>query len=220
MLADIYKVFAEESSHLDFVCGPGCATCCTRSVTLTTGEGRLISDFLRASGRGLPVLPSDRVVLRPALTVNGLAACCLAGQEPPAEAESPWLFEPCFFLQDGLCCIYEVRPFACRSLLSTVNCRHSGLAEMPDRLVTLVIVTNQLLEDLDRGGCWGNLADVLAFLDEGAAEVSRLEARERLLPNLSLPGFLVGPEEREMVENYLAALAGATGLDFGGWLSR
>lgn len=220
MLTGIYQTFAAETANQDVACGPGCATCCTRSVTLTTGEGRLIIDFLRASGRGLPGLPRDPLVLRPALTTNGLAACCLAGQEPAPEAESPWLFEPCFFLRDGLCCVYEVRPFACRSLVSTVNCRHSGLAEMPDRLVTLAIVTNQILEDLDRGGCWGNLADVLAFLDDEAGEDARLASQGRLLPNQPVPGLLVEPENLARVESYLADLADSTGHDFAGFLSR
>lgn len=220
MLTEIYRVFAEESAAIAFACGPGCSTCCTRSVTLTTGEGRLIVDFLRDTGRGLPELPRDLLPLRPSLTTNGLAGSCLAGREPPEEAESPWLFEPCFFLRENRCSVYEVRPFACRSLVSTVNCRHSGLAEMSERLVTLAIVTNQILEDLDRGGRWGNLADVLVFLDEGVGDASRLEARNRLLPNLPLPGLLVASEEREMVDEYLARLGKVTGLDFGGLVFR
>ncbi|HSH12100.1 MAG TPA: YkgJ family cysteine cluster protein, partial [Desulfurivibrionaceae bacterium] len=177
MIDEIYQAFADESSGVDFACGPGCATCCTRSVTLTTGEGRLILDFLRRMGRSLPELPRDPAPLRPALTTNGLAGSYLAGQVVLNEPESPWLFEPCVFLREGLCSIYEIRPFACRSLVSTVNCKNTGMAEAPERLVTLAIVTNQLLEGLDRGGFWGNLADVLAFLDEGAADASRLAAR-------------------------------------------
>lgn len=220
MIPEIYQVFAGESANLAFACGPGCATCCTRSVTLTTGEGRLLVDFLRDTGRGLPELPRDLRPLRPALTTNKLAESCLAGREVPEEAESPWLFEPCFFLREDRCCVYEVRPFACRSMVSTLNCRQSGLAEMPDRLVTLAIVTNQILEDLDRGGWWGNLVDVLAFLDGGAGEEARLTAQGRLLPNLPLPGLLVAPEEREMVDEYLARLGKAIGLDFGGLVFR
>ncbi len=214
VIADIYEVFAEESASIDFACGPGCATCCTRSVTLTTAEGRLIVDFLRAAGRGLPELPRDRRPLRPVLTNNGLAALCLAGQEAPAEAESPWLFEPCFFLKDGLCAIYQVRPFACRSFGSTVNCKKSAMAEAPEWFVTLAIVTNQLLEDLDLGGCWGNVADVLAFLDGEAGEAASLAARDRLLPNRPLPGLLVLPEERPLVDRFLARVRERTGVEF------
>jgi Fe-S-cluster containining protein len=211
VIAEIYRVFAEESAAIDFVCAPGCATCCTRSVTLTTGEGRLIIDFLRETGCPLPTLPRDRVPLRPALTGNGLASLCLAGREAPEEAESPWLFEPCFFLREGLCGIYPVRPFACRSFNSTVNCGKTGMAEAPEWFLTLAIVTNQLLEDLDRGGCWGNLADVLAFLDDGRGEAVKSAARERLLPNLPLPGLLVLPEERSRINHFLATVRERTG---------
>ena len=209
----IYQAFAEESAAIAFACGPGCATCCTRSVTLTTAEGALIVDFLRAAGRSLPELPQDERPLRPAVTANGLAALCLAGEEPPPEAESPWLFEPCFLLQDGLCAIYPVRPFACRSFGSTINCGHAGMAEAPEWFLTLAIVSNQLLEDLDRGGWWGNLADVLAFVDSGAGEGARAAARDRLLPNRPLPGLLVLPEEQTRVDRYLAKVRERTGAE-------
>jgi hypothetical protein len=179
---------------------------------LTTAEGRVLLDFLRVAGRPLPELPHDQVVLRPPLTTNGLAGCCLAGREAPSEAESPWLFEPCFFLREGRCSVYEARPFACRSFVSTINCGESGMAEAPEWLLTLTIVTNQLLESLDRGGYWGNLADVLAFLEPGSGDRAGLAARERLLPNLPSPGLLVTPDELPMVEGYLARLA-KVGLD-------
>lgn len=214
VIAEIFKVFAEAAASIDFACGPGCATCCTRSVTLTTAEGRLIVDFLRAAGRGLPELPRDPVPMRPAVTANGLAALCLAGEEVPEETDSPWLFEPCFFLKDGLCSIYPVRPFACRSFGSIVNCGQAAMAEVPEWFVTLAIVTNQLLEDLDRDGFWGNLADILALVDDGAGEAVRVAARESLLPNRPWPGLLVLPEERSMVDRFLARVRERTGVEF------
>jgi len=139
---------------MDFACGPGCSTCCTRSVPLTTAEGRLILEYLREGGRDLPPLPFDPLPVRPSLTVNDLAHHYLAGRDPAGESDSPWLFEPCFFLCNGLCSIYEARPFACRSFGSTCNCATGGAAEVPDWYLTLATVINQVLEDLDRGGRW------------------------------------------------------------------
>lgn len=213
MLTVIYQLFAEATAEIACACGPGCATCCTRSVILTTAEGRLIGEFLRQAGRGLPDLPRDAEPLRPALTSNALAAHYLAGKEVGEGAESPWLFEPCFFLEGGLCSIYEVRPFACRSFLSTVNCDGAGTAVAPEWLVTLAVVTNQLLESLDQGGWWGNLADVLAFLDQGAEGGARLAARDRLLENCPAPGLLVMPKERPRIGRFLARVRERTGVD-------
>jgi len=180
---------------------------------MTTAEGASIIDFLRKEGRGLPDLPEDQEPLRPPLTTNGLAGCCLAGREAPPEVESPWLLTPCFFLRDGLCSVYPVRPFACRSFASTVNCRESGMAEVPEWLLTLAIVTNQLLEALDRGGRWGNMADVLNYLEFGDARGAEAAVEGRLLLNLPSPGLLVMPEELQLVDDYLARLDEMTGLD-------
>jgi len=216
MINEIYQAFAEMSDKVAFACGPGCATCCTRSVTLTTAEGRIIGDHLRSTGRVLPEIPLDPLPLRPSLTTNGLAGSYLVGQEPPEESDSPWLFEPCFFLHEGLCSIYEARPFACRGFTSTVNCTTSGTAEVPEWLLTMTIVTNQILEHLDHGGWWGNLADILAFLDAGQGELARFTARDRLLANLPAPGLLVVVQEVAMIENYLARLGKIAGLDLRG----
>lgn len=168
-------------------------------------------DFLRASDDGLPDLPIDRILLRPSVTSNGLASICLAGKEVGPEAEVPWLFEPCFFLRGGLCSIYPVRPFACRSFGSTLNCGQSGVAEAPDWFVTLAIVTNQLLEDFDREGWWGNLADVLSFLAAERGEAACLAARNRLLPTQPLPGLLVMPDERPLLNQFLDRVQELTG---------
>lgn len=88
------------------------------------------------------------------------------------------------------------------------------MAEAPEWLVTLAIITNQLLEDLDRDGCWGNLADVLAFLDGGQSEAASLAAHGYLLPNLPLPGLLVMPEERPLVDRFLTKVRERTGIPF------
>jgi Fe-S-cluster containining protein len=208
-ISAIYKIFAEEVASIDFICRPGCSTCCTRSVTLTTGEGRLILEYLREHGGELPPLPHDSRPLRPALTTNGLAALYLAGQEPEEGSESPWLFEPCFFLRHGLCTIYEARPFACRSFGSTVNCATTGTAQSPPWFVTLAIVANQVLEESDRSGHWGNLSDILAFL--AGRENGDYHASGRLLANQLTPGYLVLPEERERVSLFLEKL-GWSGL--------
>ena len=93
-----------------------------------------------------------------------------------------------------------------------VNCAAAGMAEAPEWLVTLTIVTNQFLEHLDQGGWWGNLADVLLSLDQGGAEKTRLAARRRLLANLPAPGVLVVPAEWALVKKYLASLSTIAGL--------
>ncbi len=149
----------------------------------------------------------DEQPLRPGLTTNGLAALYLAGRAPEEGNESPWLFEPCFFLRDGLCIIYEVRPFACRSFGSKVHCGKTGEALAPDWFVTLTIVINQILEEMDQGGSWGNLADVLAILSGQAT--GDYHASGRLLANQPAPGFLVVPEERERVALVLKKLGWA-----------
>lgn len=205
---EIYAAFSEESAVIDFACHPGCATCCTRNVTLTTAEGELIMDFLRAAGCGLPQLPMDQRPLRPPLTTNGWAALCLSGKEAEAEAEAPWLLAPCFLLRDGLCTIYPVRPFACRGFGSTVRCGCSGVAEAPEWFMSLAMVSHQILEDLDRGGWWGNLADILAYLGGGNGDGSKAAIRQRLLRNQPMPGLLVLPEERPRINRLLARIAG------------
>jgi Fe-S-cluster containining protein len=213
MIPEIYAIFAEESASIDFVCQAGCATCCTRSVSLTTVEGQLIIEFLRETGKNLPNLPEDQVILRPALTTNGWASLCLAGREVEPEAETSWLFEPCFFLLNGLCTIYPVRPFACRSLGSTVICGYSEVAEAPEWFVTLAIVTNQILEDLDRGGWWGNMADILSYLNSKNGEVDSRVFRDRLLQTQPIPGLLVLAEERPRINRFLAKVRGRIGYN-------
>lgn len=204
MFAKIYEIYEKEITRITFACRAGCAACCTQSVTMTTAEGKAILAFLAERGRRLPPLPDTSGRALPVCTTNGLAACCLAGREPPPEPESPWFYEPCVFLKDGRCTVYPVRPFGCRSFGSTSCCAEQGVAEVPEWLVGMNTTVNQLMEDLDRPGFWGNMLDVLDFLAraEGCLPV-------RLLPNQPLPGLLLGPDEEAIVRPFWERLVRA-----------
>ena len=203
MLNDIYRVFDTEVANIDFVCRKGCSTCCTQSVTMTTMEGALISAYLEAQGMELPDFPDTSIRVKPSLTTNQFAACFLEGQPPAEEADEPWVFEPCVFLENDCCTIYPVRPFGCRSFGSTVNCGDGGMAETPEWFISLDTVINQFIEHIDRGGSWGNLIDVLQHLQKDGPFFGK---RERLLPNQPLPGLLIPPEDLEKIAGLLARL--------------
>lgn len=212
MLAKIYGIYQKEVAGIPFACREGCAACCTQSVTMTTAEGRAITAFLAGQERKLPSLPDLSERARPTMTTNELAADCLAGRESEPEAEAPWIYEPCVFLRNERCTIYPVRPFGCRSFGSTSSCLDQGIAEVPEWLVTLNSVVNQLLEDLDRNGFWGNMNDVLAYLDKLAGGRRPEPDKAGLLPTRPVPGFLVPPGEERMVNRFLEELVRSGGL--------
>lgn len=203
MLNNIYKVFEVEEASIDFACRKGCSTCCTQSVTMTTMEGARVIAYLEEQGMAMPELPDTSGRARPALTTNQLAACYLDGQEPEDEAEEPWVFEPCVFLDNDCCTIYPARPFGCRSFGSTVDCAKAGMAEVPEWFVSLDTVINQFLEHIDRGGSWGNMIDVLNHLRKDGEFSGK---GERLLTNQPLPGLLIPPEDFEKIGGLLARL--------------
>jgi Fe-S-cluster containining protein len=204
MFERIYAIYEKEIAEIPFACKEGCSACCIQSVTMTTAEGKAITTFLAEQGRSLPTLPDTTNRPQPGSTTNGLAACCLAGKEPPVEPEVPWVYEPCVFLEDERCTIYPVRPFGCRSFGSTRCCADHGIAEAPDWFITLNTVVNQLLEHLDRDGCWGNMIDVLNYLDWDNGEAVRAgnKLSARLLPTQSLPGFLIPPGEEAIISRF------------------
>ncbi|MCK4839944.1 MAG: hypothetical protein KAS94_14160 [Desulfobulbaceae bacterium] len=211
MFEEIYAIYEKEIAEIPFVCREGCSACCTQSVTMTTAEGATITAFLAEQGRSLPVLPDTTGRSQPVCTTNDLAACCLAGRELPPEPEMPWIYEPCVFLQNDRCTIYPARPFGCRSFGSTKCCAEHGIAEAPEWFVTLNTVVNQLVEHLDRDGCWGNMLDVLDYLvqkDDGSVRDGGCRAA-RLLPTQLLPGFLIPPAEEKIISRFWEKLARA-----------
>lgn len=201
LLQTIYNAFAEWSSAISFACHKGCATCCTRSVTMTSLEGQGIVAYLAENGRqaelaGPDFQPSPSRAAR--LTTNGFVAAHL--RDEVVEEPDTWDMRPCPFLQDESCTIYPVRPFGCRLFASLAPCAQNGAAEMPPGYLAASTIMLQLIEHLDRDGRWGTLVAILAGLaGEGQADVSGE-------PTALVPGFLIAPDEHAAIEPLLQAL--------------
>lgn len=195
LLQTIYAAFSEWSSRFSFACHKGCATCCTRSVTMTTLEGQGIMAYLAANGRQAELAapafqPSPDRTTR--LTTNGFVAAHLRGEA--VEEGDHWDLRPCPFLADNTCTIYPVRPFGCRLFASLTSCAKNGAAEMPPGYLAASTIMLQLIEHLDNNGRWGTLAEIVAGL-AGKGEAGTFGE-----PTAPVPGFLIAPDERAAIE--------------------
>ncbi len=197
-LAALYAFYDQFVANMPLSCGPGCATCCSVNVSVTSLEASYLlqhplmaSDALAGEIRTAAAAPH----FLPSLTTNQLAASCLAAQEPPEEngVHTPGI---CPLLdEDGLCRVYSNRPFSCRAMLSVKRCRTGGEAEVPPFVYTVNLALYQLIEHLDRQGTSGNLLDMLSGNTRNA------------VANRALPGFLVAPEERAKFHTLLKKIA-------------
>ena len=179
----LYGVHGSLLEDLKGACRPGCSACCTVNLTATALEVRYLLDRV-----GAPAPRPTGPYYRPAYTANEAAEACLSGAELPEDPgeHSP---EPCPLLgPDGLCTVYEARPFACRAMHSSRRCAQGGAADMDPYLLTVSLVFYQLIEHLDEGEPYGSLWDVL----------DRLSGRpvRGLLESRALPGLPVPPEHR------------------------
>lgn len=216
LLATLHDAFAQWGSTFAFACRKGCATCCTRSVTMTSLEGEEIMTFLAENGR-LSVLsaPEFQSPVRRTgqYTTNTFVAAHLRG-ESVEEAEN-WDLRPCPFLKEENCSIYPVRPFGCRLFASQDPCGASGAAEMPPGYLAGATVLLQYIEHLDNGGYWSTMVDLLAGLHTG--QVTGYGE-----PTAPIPGFLIAPDERGLVEPLLHSLLGRQicGKSFKQWIQE
>ncbi len=215
-LARLYEVHARFVSRIPFACKKGCAVCCTRSVTMTSLEGRGIAAFLEQARPDLVAKLKEhrevRISGQPLMTTNQFAAACLARREVPA-GEEEWCPAPCFFLEQDCCAIYPLRPFGCRSFGSLSRCVAGGAAETLPFLITVNTVLLQIIEELTfrQAGYWGRMDRVLArLLGNGPPD-------QGLVPARPLPGFLIEPGELGVVAELFARLKQA-GL--GDWRER
>ncbi len=215
VLEKIYKIYDDFARNLDVACKKCCDSCCTRNVTLTTLEGYRIVECL-ISDRKTDLFDSIRNNLnkkrfQPCMTINRLAELSIAGKDIPDE-ENPFSQEECPILKDRLCPIYSARPFGCRCFVSKHSCREKGYAEVDEFILTVNNVFMQYIESIDSNGCFGNLTDVLLFLESGEAcqkcrEGSLQCEKNNLIPNISIPALMIPPEHRLKIQPVLQALA-------------
>jgi len=214
LLATLYNAFAEWADTFAFACRKGCATCCTRSVTMTSLEGDEILAFLAEADR---LSELDAPAFQPATnrmaqaTTNAFVAAHLRG-ESVEEAES-WDLRPCPFLKEESCSIYPARPFGCRLFASLDPCATDGAAEMPPGYLAGATALLQYIEHLDSEGRWGSMVELLAELTAGQADGYGE-------PTAPIPGFLIAPDERALVEPLLRGLLAqeVNGQTFAQWL--
>ena len=93
-------------------CRSGCSSCCHINVSVSESEARVIS---KETGIPMASPPDDQVILVGDLTTReGLQRF-----EDAKEAHMQGRFgQPCTFLKDGRCSIYEHRPMACRQQIN------------------------------------------------------------------------------------------------------
>jgi len=214
LLTTLYDTFAQWAGTFAFACRKGCATCCTRSVTMTSLEGDEILAFLdeadRQSELAAPAF-QPAAKRKAQCTTNAFVAAHIRG-ESVDEAES-WDLRPCPFLKEESCSIYPARPFGCRLFASLDPCATDGAAEMPPGYLAGATALLQYIEHLDSEGRWGSMVELLAELTAGQADGYGE-------PTAPIPGFLIAPDERALVEPLLRGLLAqeVNGQTFAQWL--
>jgi len=210
----IYSVHETQMAEKNLACARGCATCCTRNVTLTTLEGRCLFDWISTKA---PLL-MDRVKHEahkprqiPTYTINGLTDLCMAGEEVPEESSDPGWGACPLLSENGLCQVYEARPFACRSMVSQSRCEAGGFAEMDELTLTVNNVLMQYIEHTDDKGLTGNLTDILLLLEEetnrAAHENETLTPPDKnFMANRPAQVLMVPPPHRDAVGKMMQAI--------------
>ncbi|MBF0379334.1 MAG: YkgJ family cysteine cluster protein [Desulfamplus sp.] len=201
ILKQLFMLFDKFSDEMERACKEGCSACCTRNVTLTSLEAKYILDDLNTYQKDAVLTrianEHNKKRLIPKTTINELAKLCMNGEEIPEEFADP-LWGKCPLLLNQRCMIYDLRPFACRSMISKKRCNITGFAEMDEYMVTLSNVFMQYIEHIDRGCYFGNLSDILLL--EGDKEKHGLSIPyENFVVNKPLKMLMIPPEHRDRI---------------------
>ncbi|THB80678.1 MAG: hypothetical protein D3926_05970 [Desulfobacteraceae bacterium] len=206
-IKQVYDLYDEVMSGLDFACKKGCAHCCTCNVVLTGLEAHFLLKHLGPAERK-PVLqriedqfPPQRYI--PKLTTNDFAKACMAGGAIEEEENDP-TWGRCPLLENNACTVYEYRPFGCRSLMSRQNCAKAGYADISPLTLTMNNLFMQFIEHMDQEGISGNLSDLLPALSAQGIETALKEGR--LISNHPIPALMVPPEHQAPVQEIIARL--------------
>ena len=189
-LNQIYRIYDDFIDKQETACQKKCSTCCTAHVTLTTLEGyQIVEAVVAGENRNVSErVRSQRIenVFRLTSTVNELAELAAAGKEL-LEDEDNQTEQVCRLLNDDLCPIYPVRPFACRCLVSRRICRKGGYADVDELILSVNTLFLQAIEHVDADGFSGNLVDVLQCM---MTEENRERYRQSRLKPDSTPGLI------------------------------
>jgi len=208
LLQTTYVVYADWIRRFPLACRKGCDACCTQSVTMTSLEGEVILDAIRELGREKwlveKLAQTTPMKSGPLMTTNQFAEACLKQLDVDSDMLCSWDFNPCIFLEDSSCSIYELRPFGCRSFGSLIRCSPDGSAEIAPIHLTVNTVFCQIIEHLSSGnGYWSSMTDILQSL----AEIEPMLSEKYLLPARPIPGLLLEPQEVRVVRSLLKRLA-------------
>lgn len=180
---------------MNFACRPSCNFCCTTKLYVTSVEAELLFDSLSDDDWNKIEKLSDYP--RPKYTHNQLGLLYYSGEEPKEESLDLTLSSCPLLTSEGLCGVYERRPLICRLLLSFSPCSSDQPAQITEKLYLLSLISLQIAENIDSGGLYGNLFDLLKFLKDyrrGLVE----EIPSYLLSTVEFEELPLLPEEREL----------------------
>lgn len=211
LLDRIYSLYEEFIASYDLACQHRCAACCTCNMTLTTLEGyHIIAGMDEAARKGLfesarNVSTSKR--FQPQMTINKIARLCKEGTPVPDEVIDP-TWGACPLLTDNACPIYPLRPFGCRCMVSDLDCRETGEAQVDELILTVNNLFLQYIEHIDPWGGTGSLIDILLYFDQPAhletfQNKMTIAGNGSLAHNCLIPVLMVPPEHRHRVQPIL-----------------
>jgi len=207
-LEHIYKVYEEFAHNLNVACKRSCDFCCTRNVTVTTLEGYKIIQYLTENHKSdlIEKIKAEyhKARFQPRITTNHLAEICMQGEDAPEE-ESLAEWGACPFLQDNECPLYPARPFGCRCFVSEQICMEQGEAVVNPFVITVNNLFLQYIEHIDLQGYFGNLSDILLFLESDSnlkdyRNGNLKEQQAGLLVNHPAKILMIPPEHRERIK--------------------
>ncbi|MFN3920923.1 MAG: YkgJ family cysteine cluster protein [Caldimicrobium sp.] len=196
MLITLYEYLEETFSQFPIACIPGCNSCCTTRLYVTSLEAEYLFKGLKEEDILNLYNLKDFIYPRPSLSHNQIALLYYLGKEPSLFEEGEPSICP-FLTSEGLCKVYERRPVICRILLSFEKCAPGKPAALSQELYLMGLIALQIVENIDVGGLYGNLFDLLKFyyeLEKGTLE----EIPSNLLSTVEFEELPLLPEEKNL----------------------